>query len=405
MHYNLGGSIVTMNSTEVCIVGAGPAGATLAHFLAKAGIEHVLIDQAAFPRDKVCGDGITLDVVNVLKRISPQLLEQFVAESDIEPSWGFSFHAPGGGQIRHDFKDDGFNYAPFYTARRLTLDHFLVKTLNPEYTDFRPLTKVTALHYDPEHIRVGIRSNDGVETEIKARYVIGAEGEKPVVSKLLGLKPYRHKDHLIGALRVYYQNVEGFHPHRHLEFFFDKRLLPGYFWAFPLSNGEANVGLGMVSREASLKKANLKKLLTEVMTTNPAVAPMFAKATPLEKPLGWGLPTITPRRQIAGKRFALIGDAAGMIEPFTGKGIGPGMMSARICSEHLIEAVRHKTEHINGYPQHMYRYYRSEAWWGYTFQKTLRYPPALNALAAVHRIPAFSQWAHRKMTREWHQWI
>jgi len=394
-----------MEKFAVGIIGAGPAGATLAHFLAKARIPHVLIDKATFPRDKICGDGITLDVVNVLKRISPALLDQFVAEQEVIPSWGFSFHAPNGREIRHDFKSDGFNYAPFYTARRLTLDDFLVKTLTESYTAFRPQTTVKHLHYVDEGVQLHLQKHTGEEEELQVKYVIGAEGEKPVVSKHLGLKPYRHKDHLIGALRVYYRGVEGFHPHQHLEFFFDKRLIPGYFWAFPLSHGEANVGLGMVSREASLKKANLKKLLREVIATNPTIAPMFAQAEPIEKPVGWGLPTMTPARNIAGKRFALIGDAAGMIEPFTGKGIGPGMMSARICSEHLISALSANETSLQSYAAHMYRYYKSEAWWGYTFQKTLRYAPALNTLARVHALGPFNRWAHQKMTREWQQWI
>src|SRR5690606_14009178 len=107
---------------------------------------------------------------------------------------------------------------------------------------------------------------------------------------------YREKQHLIGALRVYYKNVRGFHPGNHLEFFFDKKLLPGYFWAFPLSDNEANVGLGMVSSAISAKKYNLKKLLGEVMKTNPYVREMFAEAEPLENPRGWGLPIITPQR-------------------------------------------------------------------------------------------------------------
>ena len=394
-----------MKQTEVCIVGAGPAGATLSHFLSKQGISHVIIDKASFPRDKVCGDGITIDVLNVLKRISPDLLAEFVEEADIVPSWGFSFHTPNGKELRHDFKDDGFEFAPFYTARRLTLDNFLVKRLNPQSAEFHPETKVEEIERVDHALLVKIKSKDGETSEIKCRIAIGAEGEKPIVAKMLGEKPYRHKNHLIGALRVYYRGVEGFHHNQHLEFFFDKRLIPGYFWAFPLSNGEANVGVGMVSREASQKKVNLKKVLHEVMQTHPALEPMFKNAEPLEKPVGWGLPTITERRKIGGERYALIGDAAGMIEPFTGKGIGPGMMSARICSEHIIAALNSHEYDFSAYADHMYRYYKSEAWWGYTFQKTLRYPALLNAISSVHQLKPFSNWAHQKMVREWRQWL
>jgi len=102
-----------MLHTKVLIVGAGPAGATLSHFLEKEKVDHLLVDKAAFPRDKICGDGITVDVLNVLKRIGPDLLRKFDEQTEMLPSWGFCFHAANGRELRYDFKDDGFPYAPF----------------------------------------------------------------------------------------------------------------------------------------------------------------------------------------------------------------------------------------------------------------------------------------------------
>ena len=112
--------------TEICIVGAGPAGATLSHFLSKEKIDHIVLDKSSFPRDKICGDGITVDVLNVLKRINPELQERFTQESEMLPSWGFCFHASNGKELRYDFRDSGFPMAPFFTSRRLDLDDFLM---------------------------------------------------------------------------------------------------------------------------------------------------------------------------------------------------------------------------------------------------------------------------------------
>ncbi len=393
-----------MQTTDVCIIGAGPAGATLSHFLSKQNIAHLLLDKSAFPRDKVCGDGITVDVLNVLKRISPALQEKFVGEAGMLPSWGFCFHASNGRELRYDFSRGGFKYAPFFTSRRLHLDDFLVRNLPEGSGTFIQNARVTSLSRDTGGVEVQYRTPSG-EAQVRAKLVVGAEGEKPIVTRHLGLPHYREKRHLIGALRVYYKNVQGFHEGNHLEFFFDKKLLPGYFWAFPLSENEANVGLGMVSSEISKRKVNLKKALEEIIKTHPRISSMFAEAEPMETPQGWGLPIITPEREIAGERYALIGDAAGMIEPFTGKGIGPGMMSARICAEYIQEALEKKAYNLKPYEAHMYRYYKSEIKAGYRLQKTLKYPLMLNAVVGLSNLGPFKRWSHQKMVREWNKWM
>lgn len=392
-----------MRKTDVCIIGAGPAGSTLAHFLAREGVDHVVLDKSEFPRDKICGDGITVDVLNVLRRIDPELLRDFAAEADMRESWGFCFHAPSGKELRYDFSGDNLPYAPFFTSRRLHLDNFLVEKLPQQRTQLITGAEVNHIKRIPGGLRVGYSGLQ--EEELECKILIGAEGEKPIVTRQLGLEHYRAKPHLIAAIRVYYRNVQGFNPNGHLEFFFDKDLLPGYFWAFPLSNNEANVGLGMVSTMIAKKRINLRRMLGQVINKNPRIAEMFKYAEPMEDPRGWGLPIITPKRQIAGESYALIGDAAGMIEPFTGKGIGPGMMSARICSEHIIRALREKNYDLRSYQQHMYRYYSGEIRTGYTLQKSLRYPLALNTVLSMANLRPVKNWSHNKMVREWCRWL
>ncbi len=389
---------------EVVIVGAGPAGATLSHFLSKKKIPHLLLEKSIFPRDKICGDGLTVDVLNCLQRIDPQLLEEFMAESEMLPSWGFCFHSANGKELRYDFKNDGFKVAPFYTSRRLDLDHFLIKKLNPKFCSFYPTTEITGIEREPEGLKFWYKNGMGTQTA-KTKIIIGAEGEKPVVSKLLGLSHFRQKKNLIGALRIYYKNVQGFHQNNHLEFFFDKRMLPGYFWIFPLTENTANVGLGMVSSQLSKRKVNLKKNLAEIIESHPRISEMMQNAEPLEKPRGWGLPLITPQRKIAGKNYSLIGDAAGMIEPFTGKGIGPGMVSARLCADHIEASLLSKNYDLSGYENHVYRYYKNEIKTGYFLQKTLRNKHFVNILMGAMNSPKIKQWSHQKMVRDWKKWI
>jgi len=393
-----------MLTTDVCIVGAGPAGATLSLFLTKKGIDHIIVDKASFPRDKVCGDGITIDVLHTLKRLSPDLLAEFDAQSEMLPCWGFCFHSPGNKEIRYDFKNSDFDYSPFYSTRRLDFDRFLTDRIDSSHANFLTETKVDAIEKADDGLRIKCIGRKG-EQIINTKIVIGAEGEKPVVGRYLGLEHYREKQHLIGAIRVYYKGVQGFHENNHLEFFFHDKLIPGYFWAFPLNNNEANVGLGMVSTAISQKKVNLRKLLPQVIESHPRIKEMFAESEPIESPKGWGLPLITSNRQIAGNRFALIGDAGGMIEPFTGKGIGPGMVSARIISEHIEEALLEKNYDLHSFQDHMYRYYKNEIKTGYTLQKTLRYQPLLNTVVNTANWKPFYNWAHQKMVNEWKRWI
>ncbi len=391
-----------MQEVDVLIVGAGPAGSTLSHFLQKAKVDHLLIDKASFPRDKVCGDGITVDVLSNLKKISPELLDRYSQDQDMLPSWGFCFHGPQGQEYRVDLRDKGLKYPPFFTAKRNDFDNFLLKTLpNPEH--FLPNCALKGLEREAGNIIARVE-HLGQEKEYRCKFVIGAEGEKPVVSRFLGLKHYRKKEHLIGALRVYYKGLKNFHPNQHLEFFFDKEILPGYFWAFPLKNGEANVGLGLVSPEISKRKVNLKKALDQIIAKNPKIAAMFEEAEPLEKPQGWGLPTISTARDIAGENYALIGDAAGMIDPFTGKGIGPGMTSGRLVSEAIINCLEDGSTNLQAYQEHIYRYYKGEMRISYALQKNLKQAWLFKPLIGVLNFGPLLKYAEDRMVSDFNRW-
>ncbi len=394
-----------MLKVDVCIVGAGPAGSALSHFLHKLNIDHLLIDKSKFPRDKICGDGITVDVLNVLKRIDPDLMVRFTEQAEMLPSWGYCFHGTKGKEYRVDLKDSGMVYPPFYTSKRLDLDDFLIRELPKNGSgQFWSETELVKLDRVEKGFHLELKNAEGEVHKVESRFIIGAEGEKPVVTRFLGLDHYREKEHLIAAIRIYYENIQGFHPNNHLEFFFDKSLLPGYFWAFPLAENQANTGLGMVSTGIARNKLNLKKTFQRLIETNPLIGSYFDGAISLEKTKGWGLPTMTSKRIIGGDGYALIGDAGGMIEPFTGKGIGPGMMSARIASEHIAEALRNGTSDLSSYNDHIYRYYKTEIRIGYTLQKSLRFPIILNQVINLAAWAPVKKYGRDKIIRDFTRW-
>jgi menaquinone-9 beta-reductase len=103
-----------------------------------------------------------------------------------------------------------------------------------------------------------------------------------------------------------------------------------------MANNKANVGIGLLSSEVSKRKINLKEVLQELITTQPGIKERFKNARALETVKGYGLPLGSKKRKISGNRFMLAGDAAGLIDPFTGEGIANSVRSGRIAAKHVI---------------------------------------------------------------------
>ena len=126
-----------------------------------------------------------------------------------------------------------------------------------------------------------------------------------------------------------------------IELHFIKEINPGYFWLFPAGNGLANIGLGLSKRYIKNDKKDLVQLL-DIVTKLDYFKDRFKNAKPLEKPRGWNLPMGSIHRKNHGDGFMLLGDAAGLIDPFTGEGIGNAMISAKYAIATLKKAVNSK---------------------------------------------------------------
>ena len=176
----------------------------------------------------------------------------------------------------------------------------------------------------------------GPEETLTARVVLGCDGFNSIVARRAGL--YAHDPpHWVVALRCYYEGVTG--TTDEIELHFVDEVRPGYFWIFPLENGGANIGIGMVHSEMKRRGVDLKRSLEQVIG-RPPFAERFAEARRLERPVGWNLPVGSRRRRPChGDGFLLLGDAASLIDPFTGEGIGNALYSARIAAEVCREAV------------------------------------------------------------------
>ncbi len=344
-----------MISTRVCIVGAGPAGATAALQLDRLGISCVIVDKAIFPRDKVCGDGLSGKVASVFEKIDAGIAERFRSLVHKQESWGVDFVAPGRHKIHIPYKpgyDCNTDKAAGYVCKRVIFDEFLINEVrrSPSATMMEGVN-ITSFQASTDGYRLSTADESIV---IKANMLIIANGAQSNFTR--HLHGYVQDPGFLSAgVRGYYRNVAGLHRDHFIELHFLNQLIPGYLWIFPLPDGEANVGLDMLTPDIAKHKINLRRLLEEILSNDPEIAPRFTNATRAGKVEGYTLPLAGKRFDYSGERYLIAGDAASMIDPLTGEGIGNAMYAGRLAA---MKAAKACTE--NDYSHHLLKQYDAD---------------------------------------------
>jgi geranylgeranyl reductase family protein len=383
-----------MQQTDVCIVGAGPGGVTAALHLANRGIHCTLVDKAFFPRDKVCGDALSGKVVNELRRIDDALPGKLAGSPISLPAWGLQLTAPNGQLLNIPFRagyDPPAEAAPGYVTRRTDFDNLLVNEARrrPE------ITLLEGVHVKTFSFADGywsLTDASGVP-RIRSRLLIAANGAQSAFSRKAGGLGVRPEHHCVG-LRAYYRNVAGCHRENFIELHFIEPFLPGYFWIFPLPGGYANVGVGMPSSHIRRGRTNLRATMIDLIATHPVLKARFATAQQVGDVKGYGLPLGSRRRNISGEHYLLVGDAAHLVDPFTGEGISNAMISGRWAAEQAAVALQtgdFSACRLRGYDAAVYRRLGRELQLSYQMQQLLRFPWLFNAVARkAARSPAFA---------------
>ena len=370
--------------TDCGLRGAGPGGPTAALHLARAGHACLLLDRAAFPRDKICGDALSGKVLSELKRIDETLPARLAAAPFQVPSWGIDFFAPNGGRIAVPFKpqfDPARDRAAGHVAKRLDFDNFLVEEVRREpLITFRENADVAATARTATGWQLLDRAGNELAT---CRLLLVANGAQSEFARKVAGHPLEPNHHCAG-LRAYYENVAGLHPHNFIELHFLKDFLPGYLWIFPLPNGQANVGVGMLSATVARHKVNLRQRLDEIIGSHPALAPRFAGARRLGPVRGFGLPLGSKRRSLSGPNYLLLGDAGSLIDPFSGEGISHAMVSGRHAANWAAQAVMandFSPGFLKNYDTAVYNRLGQELRLSRVMQRLLNFPSLFNFVA------------------------
>lgn len=185
--------------------------------------------------------------------------------------------------------------------------------------------------------------------------MVGSDGDHSAVLRSLGVRKI-DRNHYAGALRQYWKGIRDIQTDV-FEVYFPKLLPLGYLWIFPLPNGEANVGLGMQSALIAKNNIDLKKVMADLIDNDPVINARFKDAFPIESMKGYGLPLASLQRKVYGDGWLLTGDAASLVCPITGEGIGPAMLSGYIAAHFIQRAILQ-----NDFSADIFRHYDREVY-------------------------------------------
>ena len=322
-------------TADVIIVGAGPGGAAAATFLAREGFDVVALERASFPRDKVCGDGLTPRAVEMLRLLG---VEQRLQQMGYRPQRQYRIVSSWGDAVRAGVPSFGKGPGYAYIVPRRDLDVCVVDAARQ--AGARVLESVRALRLEgrggePEVVAA---CASGELQRFRGRVLISADGSRGSFSRTF--VPSERLRPSAVAMRAYMHGVEGLQGA--LNFFLDRHLLPGYGWIFPpgREGAPANVGLGVQLSARRGSDEKIRDLFDWFLGPDSQAWPHLRKAEFATPPMPFPLLLDFPRgRRRDGNRL-LVGDAANLIDPLSGEGIAYALESGHAAARAVSRGVR-----------------------------------------------------------------
>ncbi|HTW19801.1 MAG TPA: geranylgeranyl reductase family protein [Mycobacteriales bacterium] len=374
---------------DVVVVGAGPGGSTAAYWLAQAGLDVIVAEKSQFPREKVCGDGLT-----------PRAVKQLVAMGiPTEPADGWiankGLRIIGGGMRLEIPWPDLASYPSYGLVRpRLDFDEVLARAAQKAGAQvYEQTTVIDPVREERTGRIVGVATKDG--RRFRAPITLVADGNSSRLSLALGRQ--RREDRPMGvAYRRYFRSPR--HDDDWLESWLElwdgaigqSRLLPGYGWVFGVGDGTSNVGLGILNTSDAFGKTDYRAMLDRWCASLPEEWG-FTEENSVGPTRGAALPMAFNRKPHYADGALLVGDAGGMVNPMNGEGIAYAMESGRLAAELVALALAEpegprRERVLEGYPAALEETYGGYYTIGRIFVKAIGHPSVMK-LCTRHGLP------------------
>ncbi|SDJ45301.1 geranylgeranyl reductase family [Frankineae bacterium MT45] len=380
---------------DVIVVGAGPSGSSAAYWMASAGLDVLLLEKTTFPRDKVCGDGLT-------PRGTRALVDMGIDVSE-EAGWlhNRGLRVIGGGQRLHLDWPDLTNFPPYGLVRpRADLDALLANQAVKAGARLHEQTTVSEPLLDAAGNVVGVTAKVGPDKSpvtYRAPVVLSCDGVSGRMALALGVQ--RNDKRPMGvAVRRYYTS-----PRTHDDYLEswlelwdgppgadDAKLLPGYGWIFGMGDGTVNVGLGVLNSSAGFQKTDYRQLLTRWLDNTPEEWGLREPNATVPT-RGAGLPMGFNRTPHYARGMLLVGDSGGSVNPFNGEGIPYAMESGKFAAQAVVQAMSRpegpsRERALQAYPEMMAQEWGAYYRLGGTFVKLIGNPAVMRACTR-HGLP------------------
>lgn len=372
---------------DVLVVGAGPSGIAAALTLRANNFDVIVIDKAFFPRDKCCGDGLTTGALRILDELGfdPKTVPNWTGCNDV---W---LRSPSGSEMQFSLPTRG-QFAAI--APRIELDNALVqlaRSRNIRVLEGHEFVSVRAQTSD--HITIDISNSSKNET-VQSKFVIASDGMWSPVRKSLGMSTpgYLGEWH---AFRQYANNVTGSAKDR-LHVWFEKDLLPGYAWSFPLQDGRANIGFGIL-RGGKYSVQQMKDLWPNLLARKHIANALGSEVVMEDRHTAWPIPARVTSAPLSSGRVLFIGDAACVTDSLTGEGIGQALLSGQLSAQAIVAGIsREASVTRNKYEQLVKQNFFADHRMSMALGTILK--SSLGARAAL-RVANLTPWTRRNFVR------
>lgn len=366
---------------DLLVVGAGPAGVAAGIEAHRRGLAVAVVDKATFPRDKTCGDGLTTGALRRLDRLGFDVRTL--------PSWApvtdTVLVSPRGREVEVPLPPRGA-YAG--VVPRVELDAALIDHARAQGVDVREGVAVTGLHHEEQAITVALA--DG--SEETARFVVAADGHYSPVRRLVddaqpGDLGTWH------AFRQYFAGVDD----RRLWVLFEEDLLPGYAWVFPVGDGRANVGFGVLRTNDASTNGTALSARWRGLADRPTIRRVLGPhAEPEGTVRAWPIPAAYDRDRLTRGRVLFAGDAASVVDPMTGEGIAQALECGMLAARAVVSSPDDTDRVAARYRTDVDQALGADLRFASLLQHVLRVP--LGARAAI-RAASLTPWTRRNFAR------